>query len=268
MQSNGDGTPRDRILFLSRAESRVRLLEHLSESGAATQRELRTHLDVARTTVSRSLQSLTDQGWVERSEGAYRLTRAGQTVAEEFMGLLDTVEAVEELGEFLRWFPTDVDAPDFVDMDEFEVTYPTDADPYAPARQQTEILQTAKRLRILLPAIDRDSTETITEQVTERGLEVETIVSPDVESTMESAEFAPLVEEMMRTGRSTMFVAQEGLPFYLGLTDDGCVQIGLADAEGFPRALLATTDERVRKWAENLYREHWGRAEHKPIEAF
>ena len=98
-----DGTePRDQILFLARAESRVRVVELLVESGPATQREIRAQLDASRTTISRSLQSLTDRGWVERSDGAYRLTRAGRIIAAEFGQLLDTVETVEELSEFFR----------------------------------------------------------------------------------------------------------------------------------------------------------------------
>lgn len=256
MQHDRTGTPRDQILFLARAESRVRIAEHLVESGSAPQRELRTALEASRTTVSRSLQSLTDKGWVEKYEGDYRLTRAGQIIAAEFSGMLDTVEAVEDLSEFLRWFPDDVSMPDFLSLSDAEVTDSTDADPYAPARKQTEILYTAERLRFLLPAIDLDSTKTIAEQVTEHGLEVETVVSPGVESTMESDEFAPLLREKLRTGRSSLFVAKNSVPLYLGLADDGRVQVGLADDEGLPRVLLETKDEGLSEWAERVYRDH------------
>ena len=261
-------TPLDQILFLARAESRVRVIELLVESGPATQREIRTRLDVSRTTVSRSLQSLQNRGWVEKSDGAYRLSRAGRIVAAEFGRLLDTVKTVEELSEFLRWYPADIDIPDLLDAKDVEVTYSTDADPYAPARRQTEILHTAERLRILLPAIDLDSTKTITEQVTQRGLELETVVSPNVESTVESDEFAPLMREKIQTGRSAVFVAQESLPFYLGLADDGRVQVGLADDEGLPRALLETDDDRIRAWAEGMYEDYREPARIKPASEF
>ena len=124
--------------------------------------------------------------------------------------------------------------------------HPTDADPYAPARKQTEILQTADRLRVLLPAIDRDSTETITEQVTGRGLAVETVLSPGVESTAESADFAPLMREKIETGRSLVLVAQESPPFYLGLTDD----------------------DRIRAWADGVYEDYREPARIKPASEF
>lgn len=268
MQDDESDPPLDQIRFLSRAESRVRIMQQLAEAGPATQRELRTGLDASRTTVSRSLSSLAEQGWIERSEGAYRLTHAGRAVAAAFSGLLETVAAVDRLEEFLRWFPADVESPPVLEASDVEVTYATDGAPYAPARRQSEIIHDADRLRILLPAIDIDSTRTITEQVTERGLEVETVASPAVAATVEADEFASLIREKIRTGRSTVYVADEPLPFYLGLADDGRVQIGLADEEEIPRALLETTDDGVRAWAERRYREYRDAAEHRPAEAF
>lgn len=268
MSGDESRTPLDRVLFLARAESRVRIMEYLAESEPATQRELRTHLDVARTTVSRSLQSLVEKGWVVRDTGSFRLTRTGGVLANEFLTMLDTIQTVEDLADFLQWVPADVEIPDFHDVADLEVTNLSEADPYAPARKQTEILYTAERLRILLPATDLDSTKTITEQVTERGLEVETVVSPGVESKFESPEFAPLLRTKLQTERSTLFVARDDLPFYLGLADDGRVQIGVADEEGLPRALLETTDERVGEWAESVYHDYREQARRRSASEF
>lgn len=256
MSEDAATSPRTAVLFLARAESRVRILEALTDRETATQRELRDQIDASRTTVSRALRSLIDAGWVERTDGAYRLTRPGRAIATEFHRLLDTVDRVDELEEFLQWFPEDVEAPGVLDADDVDVTYTTEADPYAPARRQSEILHSADRLRVLLPAIDLESTRTIVEQVTDRGLEVETVASPGVEATMTSGEFAPLVRRMLETDRSRLFVAPEPLPFYLGLSDDGLTQIGLADDDGVPRALLETTDEGIRAWGERLYASH------------
>jgi predicted transcriptional regulator len=268
-ETRDDGTdPLDQIRFLARAESRVRIVEWLSESPPATQRELRTQLDASRTTVARSLRSLEERGWVTNDDGGYRLTRVGAAIGSEFSELLDTVRQVEELSEFLRWFPSDEFAPDFLNVDNADVTSASDGDPYAPARKQTDILRTADRIRILLPSVDLEGTRTIAEQVTEHGLEAETIVAPDLEETLESAEFSPLLRGKVETGRSAIFVSRTQLPFYLGLADDGRVQIGVEDDEGFPRALLETVGEDVREWADGLYREYRSQARHKPVEDF
>jgi predicted transcriptional regulator len=243
-------------------------MEHLAEAGAATQRDLRDRLDASRTTVSRSLQSLEEREWVEADGNTYRLTPVGITVAEAFSGMLETIRTIEELSEFLRWFPTDEFAPDFLEADDVTVTTSTDGDPYAPARRQSEILQRADRLRILLPSVDLEGTKTITERITNEELEAETVIAPELEATMESAEFAPFVRRMLETGRATMLVSPTELPFYLGLTDDGCVQIGVEDDDGLPRSLLETTDGDVMEWAESVYRKYRAEAEPKSIAAF
>lgn len=258
----------DRVRFLARAESRVRILEHLLEAGPITQRSLRSELDASRTTVARSLASLEGKGWVTTDEGAYDLTRAGRAVTVEFTRLLETMARLDEVGAVLRWLPPDLDVPEFWDATDLSVTTPTDGDPYAPTRAQSEILHSADRLRLLLPAIGRDSTAAIVEEVTERGLEVETVVTPDLEATMESEAFAAQIREMGATGRSTIYVSPDPVPCYLGLADDGRVQVGVADDDGLPRALLETPDEAVREWAEALYGEYRSGARHKPAKAF
>jgi hypothetical protein len=65
-----------------------------------------------------------------------------------------------------------------------------------------------------------------------------------------------------------MLVSPTELPFYLGLTDDGCVQIGVEDDDGLPRSLLETTDGDVMEWAESVYRKYRAEAEPKSIAAF
>jgi predicted transcriptional regulator len=268
LESEGESDPLDRILFLARAESRVRLMEHLSGIESATQRDLRTQLDISRTTVARSLRSLEENGWVESDGDTYRLTRVGTIIAEEFSGLIDTVRKVEELSDFFRWFPDDESAPDFLDVSDVEITSPSEGDPYAPARKQTEIFYTADRVRVVLPSVDLDGAKTIAERITQHGLEAETIAAPDLESTLESEAFAPILKTMVETGRSPIFVSPTEVPFYLGLADDGRVQIGVEDDEGFPRSLLETTDETVREWAEEVYRDLRGKAERKSVEDF
>jgi predicted transcriptional regulator len=121
---------------------------------------------------------------------------------------------------------------------------------------------------MLLPAIDHDSTETIVEAVTDDGLAVESVLTPALEATVTAQALSPLVREMVATGRSDIYVSTERLPCYLGLADDGRVQVGVADDDGLPRALLETTDEAVREWGETLYEQYRADARHKPVEDF
>lgn len=263
-----DATPIEEVQFLVRSDSRVRLVNHLLESGPATRQELQEGIDASKRTVARSLQSLEERGWIKNEDSGYRLTQVGTVLTESFVTTLDTFRRAEELGEFLRWFPSEFDSPDFLAVSDATISSRSEADPYAPVRKQSEILRTASELRILLPSVDLEGTKVIAEQITDGNLDAETVVSPEVEETMESADFAPLIREMTNTGRSDIYVSRDELPIYLGLAGDGRVQIGVEDDEGFPRSLFETADERVREWGEELYRSYRERARPKPVEEF
>ncbi|QLG48823.1 hypothetical protein [Natrinema halophilum] len=193
---------------------------------------------------------------------------AGTCTRQARADYYETVRITDELSDFLQYFPIDESAPDFLALTDAEVTSSSNGDPYAPARKQTEILRTADRLQFFLLSIDFGGTKMITEQVTQHGLEVETVVTPTLEATIESDQYASLIREKMETGRSTMFVSQQRLPFYLGLAYDGRVQIGVEDDEGIPRSLLETSDETVREWVEGVYRTYRESVRRKSLEEF
>jgi len=256
------------VQFLTRAESRLAIMRELVDHDTRSQRTLRAALAASRTTVTRALRSLQDRGWVEQADNGYRLTATGSLIASSVTELLDTVATTAELSVFLRYAPVDELDTELLTTADVTVTTPTDANPYAPARKQTEIVHRADRLRVLLPATDLESTRAVTEAVTEDGLELETVVSPSVESMFDTPAFASLVREGMSTGRSAVLVSPTELPFYLGLADDDHVQIGVADDEGIPRALLETTDDHVRRWADGVYSEYREAAEPIPADDF
>lgn len=263
-----EATPIDQISFLARSESRVRALERLLEAGPATQRELRTHLDASRSTIARTLSALERRGWIETADGAYRLTPVGTIVAEEFGDLVDALRATDELSTFLQWFPYAEFDIDLAALRDATITTSTSSDPYAPGRTQTELLRTANRFRGFLPAIDLEGSEAVHEQITERDFAAEIVVSTAVGETIETGEYADLFREQIGTGRLTVLVHDGDLPFYLGLADDGRVQIGVEDDEGFPRALLDAEAAPVGEWAEGVYDEYRAAARPKSLDEF
>jgi predicted transcriptional regulator len=258
----------DSISFLTRSETRVRLLEQLLEGGPATQRELRVDLDTSRSTVARALTAFQERGWVRNTENSYRLTPVGQQVIEAARRFAETVEAAESLAPFLRWFPTEQFDLDTAALSAATVVTPSEGDPYTPARTQTELLRKAERFRGLFPSIDLEGSKLVHDQITSGVLEAEIVVSPSVEETITAGEFAPLFREKLETGRLAVHGAGTDLPFYLGIADGEVVQIGVEDDEGFPRALLEATDERVREWAERVYEKYRTETTPLPIEAF
>lgn len=265
---DADDPPLEQISFLARSESRVRILTHLLDAGSATTREFRTHLEASRSTIARSLNSLEERDWIESESGEYRLTGVGKLVAEDFLDLSETIRTTGELSAFLRWFPLSEFELELDQLRDAEITVYSDGDPYAPGRAQNEFVRSTDRFRAFLPAIDLEGTKLAHERIVNGEFDAELVVSEEVEEAVTAGEFARLFREKLETGRFTVLVAEDPLPFYLGLADDGRVQLGVEDDDGFPRALLESSSESILGWAERLYEDYRAEARPKPVEAF
>ena len=255
----------DRIRFLSRASSRVRILEFLAESTAVTERELRAELSLSRSTVSRGLDSLAEAGWVDDRSAGVELTPTGRLVIEAFSEFAGRVSAAEELLPFLEWFPLSELELTVEDLRDSELTVAADGDPLAPARTQTDLVRTTSRFRGLFPSLDLSGTELVHERTVEGEFEAEIIVSAAVEETIHGERFAPLYREMLSTGRLTVHVV-DAVPFYLGLGADERTQIGVEDDDGLPRALLETDGGTVHEWATGLFADYRESSTHRLTE--
>ncbi|ATW87308.1 putative transcriptional regulator [Halohasta litchfieldiae] len=245
----------DQICFLSRAESRVRIMEFLSDSVPVTERELRDQLSLSRSTVARSLDSLAEVGWVTERSGEVRLTPVGEIVIESFLQFSETMSTAEELSPFLEWFPLSEFDIEVADLRDGEITMISDGDPLAPARKQIDMLRTTDRFRGFFPSMDLRGSELVHERIVDGEFDAEIIVSSDVEDTIHGKQFVPLFNEMISTGGLTLSVV-DSVPFYLGINETGTTQIGVEDDDGFPQALLETENETVYRWAESLFAEY------------
>jgi len=256
------------ISFLTRSESRVGILTQLLADGPTTQREFQEELSSSRSTVTRALSALAKRGWVEREGDRYRLTPQGRIVADGLDTLVDTVQATDELATVIEWFPYaeyDIDIEQFRGAD---ITASTDPDPYAPSRKHATAVQDTSRFRMLLPSIDLQMVRTIEEPAVAGELTVELLVSPGMEGTIEGDDFADALRTQIAADGMTVFVTDEPAPFYLGLSGDGLVQVGVEDDEGFPRALVESEDEKLRAWGEGVYEDVRESAREKPLAEF
>jgi predicted transcriptional regulator len=260
--------PVEQIAFLARSESRVRVLEALSEDGPANQRALRDCIDMSRSTLSRSLQALEEQGWVAESDGGYHLSPVGHVIAEEFLELLERISLTEDLAPFLRWFPYGASDLELIHLSDAEVIPGTNSDPIAPVRKHQEAMKSAHNIRLFIPSLDREASRAVHDGVMDGRLEAEIVVTPSVEETIGSGDFAELFRPQIETDRMTVLSIEDDFPrYYFGLVDDR-VQVGVEDDEGIPRALLETTADPVWEWAEKRYETLRERATVKPIEDF
>jgi len=240
------------VSFLSRAESRVCLMESLLDDGPLDQRAVQQRLDYSRSQITRSLESLTEVGWVTATPDGYQLTPVGRLIISDFCELLATVETAESLAPFLEWFPLSSYDISLAELRSGEVTVAAAKDPVAPIRELTALLRSATQFRALVPSIDIETVRVVHDRIADGELVAEIVVPPAFAEIALEEPFAPYFEELLASGRHPTYVTPE-IPLYLGIADDTTVQIGVLDDEGIPRALLETTNESVRSWADTLF---------------
>lgn len=249
----------DDLRFVSQSPTRARLLATLAEAGPTSRTDLRDGVDASRTTVSRNLDVLVERGWVTESDAEYRATPGGELLASALEEFLATAETVDRLEPFFEWLPADCADLSWEWFADADVYPSTPSDPYAPVDRHAERLETATRLRCLLPQVGLRPMRALGRELT--GFDHEVVVSPAVGETLRTEpKYVEGVKAVAARGRVRFYVSEEPIPTYVGLFDDD-VQIGVSDDDGVPRAMVETSDERVRRWAEDQYEAYLASAE-------
>lgn len=249
------GASIDRIEFLARSQSRVRLLEALLSAERVSKTELRRRLDASRTTIDRHLEALEERNWIREVDGEYTITRVGELVAEKFLSFVETVGAARGLAPAIEWLPTEFDL-DMSALDDAEVVLANPKDPYSVMHRHARRLRAGDHVRGIAPIAELYSHETNHETVVRNGASVELIVEPEVADTYWSdPAYRRLTEEMARTSRFELHVHDGTVPYGVVILDD-TVQIIAIDDEGMPRALIETEAPAAREWAERIYRQY------------
>lgn len=226
-----------------------------------SRRDVRASVDASRSTVRRTIEGFLSRGWVESTEDGYRVTAAGELVATEFTRLSETIRLTEEFAPLLEYVPPssfDIEPEWLADA---ELTLSTTAEPYAPAQTQTETIRTADRFRGFLPAIELDGTELVHDRITSGEFTASIVLGPACADHVREEPFAELFREKLATDRFEVAIADGPLPFYLGLPDDDRIEIGVADDDGIPRALVQSSNTAFREWGEATFERYERNAE-------
>ena len=252
----------EELQFLSRSETRVRILDELHRDGRLRKNELKGRLDASRTTIQRNLNALAEEGWVRDENRAYELAHCGHLIAGDYLDLLERLAVLSDLKPILRWIdPADLDV-DVRSLADAAVTTARPGDPWAMVNRHVEALKAMDRGRVVIPLTGLAALKACHERVVDAGATLEIVVSSTVEASIRSdPTYRELHEEMLETGRYELYEYDGEVPYYLGLLDD-TVQIGV-DEDGEPRGLLETDDGAVYEWAERRFVEY--REEATPI---
>lgn len=233
----------------------VDLLRRRSELLAALRdrprpkRDLVDDLGVPRSTLDRALRELEAADLVAYEDGVYALTSVGNHLVAEFDAFTERASIAVELEPVLRWIdPADLDL-DLRHLSDAEVWTPEPSDPWAMVNRHVRALETADRVRGMLPLVGLHAVETVRDRVVEGGATVRLVVEPTVAETLRDDEsYAPLFRDLQAHDGHVVSVSDREIPFFLGVFDDEFVQIGV-DEEKEPRALLETDDDAALSWA-------------------
>jgi predicted transcriptional regulator len=238
------------IEFLARSETRARLVKLLHQEGELERDELRSRLDASRTTIQRNLEALEARGWVKDGNRTYSLESCGEMIADDFLGLLDTVSIAEQLKPVIQWVDrTELDF-DFELLVDADVITAKPGDPWAMVNRHVKRLKTADQVRALLPLTGLHAMKIGHDRVVDHGAMTEHIASTNIVETFQTdPSYREYYQNLAQTDRYELYRYTEKIPYYLGILDD-TVQIGV-DEDGEPRGLIETKNKEVFDWALN-----------------
>ena len=240
--------------IVNTVSSRQPVLESL-QTEPKDKRALVDELELSRSTIDRSIRELEMQGLVEYSDGALIVTPVGQLAIDGLSELTDTIEIGQRLEEFLEWMPMDEFGVDIRLLADADIIVAEPGDPWSMINQHIQLLKTMDEGRFLLPITGMHAAETAHERVVENEAGCELVVEPSVAETHQAdPNYAPIVEEIVATGRVDVYQYEGELPYGLALVG-GTVQVITAEGDE-PRALLETENDEVRDWAEGKYEEY------------
>ena len=234
--------------------SRRQLLESL-RANPKDKRTLVMEVELSRSTVDRSVRELQTQGVIEYRDGKLAVTPVGEVALEGVAEMTATIEVGQRLKPVLQWVP-----PGTLDLDlqllaDAEIVLPEDGNPWAMVDRHGKMLKQVIKGQAILPLTGLHACEVLHDRVVNEGAVFECVVNRGVAETFETnPQYAGLVEEMIATGRFTVYEYDGELPYFVGVFGE-MAQLGV-DEDGAPRAVVETDSPEVAAWAAGKYDEY------------
>ncbi|WP_415380697.1 helix-turn-helix transcriptional regulator [Halosimplex sp. TS25] len=243
---------------------RAELLASLRK-GPWEKRDLVEAHDLPRSTLDRAIRELEAADLVAYADGAYALTAFGEHLVHEFSEFVDRAELAVELEPFLRWTTPEAFDLDLRTLADAEVWTPEPGDPWAMVNRHVRALETADRVRGVLPLVGLHAVEAVHERVTEDDADHRFVVDANAAGTLRTDEnYLPLFRDLQaRPDPTFLRYEDDPVPYFVGVFDDEFVQIGVDD-DGDPKALLESDAEEVLAWAHDRIDRYRRRADPVP----
>lgn len=247
------------IEYLSRSDNRVVLLEAVADE-AATRRALAEETGVSRATLDRIVTEFEDRNWAERTtSGEYVATAAGRHVIEEFRIFVESVAAVNTLGEAVEWLPTDDLAVDLAAFSDATVRRPKNADPAEAVEFVADLVREASQFRSLTHLFPPGLfARVMRDGVLSGDLTVEAVATAAVVDHIRSSDDRRERWRDVLAEDATLYRCEPPIPCNL-MIFDRTVLIKRSDAGPIDDAYgvpIVSENDKVRAWANDLIDEY------------
>lgn len=212
-----------------------------------SKRDLEDRVDVSRSTVDRSIRELESNRLIERTNGAFRRTLAGELSLREYDAFVSRMDGLADNADLLESLPSDTDV-DAAVFDGADVVRSTPHAPQAPVAELCAFIERADRLRgLCFTAFPRGMDAY--RSALERGVETELVLArPAVERFVSAFDTAsPPLETDHLTIRQATTEPEYGL--LLAETPDAPVAGMTLYDDGGVSAFLSNDDTEAVSWA-------------------
>lgn len=243
----------DSLEFLSQSPNRAEILQLLQDNEELDRYEIEEQVEASRRTVIRTLDALTEQGYIEDTESQYRLTAFGSFFIDSYQAFVEDAKLTNEFAPFLTNLPAGVFDRDLWCLEDGELITATEGSPYAVLDRTLTIRRQASQIRELSPIIEQKSIAQLAQRIRDgESVSVEVVLS---ESALEASENHPDYQDdqqlVNQSDQTDIYLAATEIPFLLCIADD-TVAIGVTK-EKKPHALVVSTNADVKQWAEQTY---------------
>lgn len=242
--------------FLLEAVRRAPLLQLLRSEPAAPGTILES-IDMSRSTFHRSINALEEYDVVEKTDGEYELTGAGEILVEELKWFSDRACTALSLTEFLNSIEINGDRIPIEHFVNAEMTRREPRQPHATIHRIIRLIERSDDLRMFSTVISPVYVDVGYREMMD-GMHIEAVFDREVIDLMLS-EYPEKAYETITTGNFDVY-AHNGLPFELFLFDD---RIGMAahNENGNAEVFVECKDPSAIEWAEDLYTKHLSKAD-------
>lgn len=225
------------------------------ENGPQDKRDLVADLSVSRSTIDRAIRELESIEFVERCDGAFRLTAAGRLALSEYRRRLETLESITDCSEVLAHIPPD--APISVDLlIGASVTEPKPHAPNEPIESMVDLLESADRFRGFAAAQRLPRLRDRLYELTIAGdLDAEAIFTEELAAFL-LENHAKQMRDVLCDGQFDMYSIPT-IPFGLGIVETPSRSrafVVVHGDSGEVRGVIQNDTRAALEWADDVYR--------------